>query len=73
MTQEVKKEPRKQCSNCKDWKLVSEFFKEKKKPMGLQSRCKLCHKAGVKEWKKLHGRKEDACAAEQTSSSAPTE
>ena len=50
-SEEPKREPRKQCSKCQDYKLVSEFFKEKSKPMGLQSRCKLCHKAGVKNWR----------------------
>lgn len=45
------KEPRKQCSTCGDWKRLDEFFKEKKKPMGVQSRCKICHTRGVKAWK----------------------
>lgn len=33
---------RKQCSICKDYKLLNEFHKEKKKPQGVQSRCILC-------------------------------
>lgn len=27
---------------CKDYKLLHEFHKEKRKPMGLQGRCILC-------------------------------
>lgn len=49
--EELKKEPRKQCSVCGDWKRLDEYFKEKKKPMGVQSRCKICHKRGVASWK----------------------
>lgn len=48
---EVKKEPRKQCSACKDFKLLSEFSLERKKPMGRQSRCKYCHAAGSKAYR----------------------
>lgn len=47
----VAKEPRKQCSVCEDWKRLDEFFKEKKKPQGVQSRCKICHTRGVQKWK----------------------
>lgn len=53
MSEDMKREPRKQCSQCEDYKLLEEFFVEKKKPMGRQSRCKLCHKAGVKAWRAL--------------------
>jgi hypothetical protein len=52
--EEQKKVPRKQCSKCKDYKLLTEFFNEKRKPDGKQSRCKLCHTAGVREWKSDH-------------------
>lgn len=34
--------PRKQCSNCKDWKPITDFHKEKKKKLGVQSKCKFC-------------------------------
>ena len=43
MTQEMK-EPRVQCSMCKDWKPRSDFHVEKSKPLGVQSRCKFCKK-----------------------------
>lgn len=33
---------RKQCSNCKDWKPLEDFHKEKSKPLGVQSKCKFC-------------------------------
>lgn len=42
MITEPTREPRKQCSICKDYKLLTEFHKEQKKPMGVQSRCTLC-------------------------------
>lgn len=51
MSTVVNGELRKQCSQCEDWKLVEDFNREKKKPDGLQSRCRLCHRAGVKEHK----------------------
>lgn len=35
---------RKQCSRCKDWRVLADFHKEQSKPLGLQSRCKLCKK-----------------------------
>lgn len=40
----VQRELRKQCSWCKDWKPLSDFHKEKAKPLGLQSRCRFCKK-----------------------------
>lgn len=42
MITEPTRAPRKQCSMCKDYRLLTEFHKEKKKPMGLQGRCILC-------------------------------
>lgn len=50
--EQIKREPRKQCSQCKDWKPVSEFHKEKAKPLGLQSRCKFCKKIEGEERRK---------------------
>lgn len=61
--EELKKEPKKQCSTCKDYRPLSEFFKEKKKPLGVQSRCKLCHAAGAKNWREQKAL-EDAKLAE---------
>ncbi len=40
--EEPQRATRKQCSQCRDFKPLEEFFKEKKKTMGLQSRCKFC-------------------------------
>lgn len=37
-----KLEARKQCSHCRDYKKLSEFYKEKAKPLGVQSRCRPC-------------------------------
>lgn len=42
---EEKKELRKQCSTCKDYKLLSDFQLERKKPLGVQSKCRLCKRA----------------------------
>jgi len=39
---ETKPEPKKQCADCKDWKPLSDFHKEKAKPLGRQSYCKFC-------------------------------
>lgn len=42
---------RKKCSCCEDYKPLTDFFNEKKKALGVQSRCKFCHAEGVKQWK----------------------
>lgn len=42
MITEPSREPRKQCSVCKDFRLLAEFHKGKKKAQGVQSRCILC-------------------------------
>ena len=56
------KVPRKQCSQCKDWKVLSDFHKEKAKPLGLQSRCRLCKKAeGEERRKKREAQREQVC------------
>ena len=35
---------RKICSKCNEYKLLSEYYKEKDKPMGVKSACKQCLK-----------------------------
>lgn len=43
---------RKQCSMCKDWRPVTDFHKESKKLLGLQSRCRFCKHIEAEERKK---------------------
>jgi len=42
----------KRCSRCKQWKLLSEFYKDKRAKDGLQSRCKQCWTIYYREDKK---------------------
>lgn len=43
---------RKQCSECKDWKPLADFHKEKKKKLGVQSKCKFCKRSEGMERRK---------------------
>lgn len=42
------------CNKCKTWKPVSEFYKQRDKPDGYASRCKLCNHAKNREWRDKH-------------------
>lgn len=44
----------KQCSNCKEYKPLSEFSKEKRAKSGLRSWCKVCDHAQQNVWRKTH-------------------
>lgn len=53
----------KQCSKCKIEKTLTEFYSDSRRPMGLQSHCKVCfinqHKSyrkstGFKKWRRLY-------------------
>lgn len=44
----------KTCSKCKEEKPLTEFYKKKDAPDGLQYRCKECSKAGASEWNKAN-------------------
>jgi hypothetical protein len=57
----AKPEPRKKCSGpCQDYKKLSEFHKEKAKPLGVQSRCRPCHlKENSERREKLRKEKEE--------------
>lgn len=39
-----KMEMRKHCSKCNEYKLLSEYYKAKDKPLGVKSACKECLK-----------------------------
>ena len=42
----------KKCTECKEWKELSEFYKRSDRPIGLQSRCKKCANKGIAEYRK---------------------
>lgn len=41
----------KRCSDCEGKKPLSEFHKNKTKPDGLQSICKVCRREKTREWR----------------------
>ena len=42
---------RKQCTKCKEWKPLSEFYKIKRSPDGYHAQCKVCSAASNKAWR----------------------
>lgn len=41
-----------QCTKCKEFKCVSEFYKEPRTKIGLQSRCKICQQTAYNDYRK---------------------
>jgi predicted RND superfamily exporter protein len=50
MITEPTKSPRKRCAACKDYRLLTEFHKEKGKAQGVQSYCILCKQRNNAEY-----------------------
>lgn len=44
-----------QCTRCKEWKVESDFYKDKNKPEGIKCQCKSCHCEGVVRTRSVAG------------------
>lgn len=44
----------KECTKCKQFKPLTEFYKEPRTKIGLQARCKVCHQNACENYRKNH-------------------